>query len=181
MSRNQDDLNLQDRLRADDKEALELIYKKYKSEFIGYGMRYDISEPEILDIYQDSIIAMHQNFIVNQLELKSASLKTYLFGIGKNKIFKSLKSKQRFKTINEEREEYEQVELQDQEPTPRQLVLAARLNQISDSCQKILKMYYYRNLTIDEIVEFSDYKDGNTVRSHKSRCLKRLRSLFENT
>jgi len=179
MNRTEDDLQLQSRLRADDKKALETVYKKYKSEFVGYAKRYDIAETEILDIYQDSIIALHQNFIGSDLKLKSASIKTYLFGIGKNKIFKTLKSKQRFKTVNDEREEYTEVELSSPEPSPRQLVLATRLSQISESCQHILKLFYYRNLTIDEIVELTDYKDGNTVRSHKSRCMKRLKAMFE--
>ncbi|MEM6514719.1 MAG: sigma-70 family RNA polymerase sigma factor [Bacteroidota bacterium] len=179
MTRTEDDLNLQSRLRADDKNALERIYKKYRSEFIAYGMRYDIGETDILDIYQDSIISMHQNFVKSKLELKTASIKTYLFGIGKNKIFKTLKTKQRFKTINDEREEYQEIDLASQEPSPQQLVLASRLNQISESCRSILKMFYYRNLTIDEIVELTDYKDGNTVRSHKSRCIKRLKTMFE--
>jgi len=64
-------------------------------------------------------------------------------------------------------------------PTDRQKALAQRMNEISDSCRSLLKLFYYRGLTIDDIVEQTHYKDSNTVRSQKSRCLKHLKSLLK--
>ncbi|MEL6925658.1 MAG: hypothetical protein AAFO94_16555 [Bacteroidota bacterium] len=39
-------------------------------------------------------------------------------------------------------------------------------------------MFYYRGLSIAEIVEQTDYKDANTVKAYKSRCLKKLKQLI---
>lgn len=179
MSNTASDYKLQVALRADNKHALEQVYTSYRSEFINYSKRYPLDESDILDIYQDAVIAMHQNFVMSQLELKSSSIKTYLFGIGKHKIFKKLKTEQRFLRVEVETSEYTEIELEDTAPSELQLALAKRLDDISESCKSILKLYYYRNLTVDEIVELTQYKDGNTVRSHKSRCLKHLKSLFK--
>lgn len=173
------DYELQIALRADNKKALEEVYTSHRKEFLYYFKSYSLDEADILDIYQDSIVAMHQKFVTDQLELKSSSIKTYLFGIGKNKIFKKLKSEQRFIRVEVEKKEYDEVVLEEHTPSELQLSLAKRLEEISESCQNLLKMFYYRNLTIDEIVELTHYKDGSTVRSQKSRCLRHLKSFFK--
>ena len=74
---------------------------------------------------------------------------------------------------------FEEINLEEDLPTEIQIKLSQNLKLISESCQIILKLFYYRGLTIDEIVEQTEYKDPNTVRSHKSRCLKRLKTLFK--
>jgi RNA polymerase sigma-70 factor (ECF subfamily) len=181
MSRNSTDAELQDLLRSDDKKALETIYVKYKSEFLNYAKKYGLATNNALDIYQDSIIAMHHNFVSSQLVITSSSIKTYLFGIGKFKILKKLKEDDKFLSVEREEETYTEIRIEEFSPTRESILLSENLGKISESCQIILELYYYRNLTVDEIVQLTDYKDGNTVRSHKSRCLKRLKSLFKTT
>ncbi|WP_179021161.1 RNA polymerase sigma factor [Winogradskyella forsetii] len=173
------DSQLQKLLRADDKKALEKVYVDYKAEFLNYSKRYTIDTSDVLDVYQDAIIAMHQNFVTSQLELKTSTVKTYLFGIGKNKLFKKLKQKHRILRVEIETDDYTEIELEHNLPTENQKILAKRLAEISGTCKQLLQLFYYRNLTIDEIVEQTHYKDGNTVRSHKSRCLKHLKSLMK--
>jgi len=174
------DDQLQERLRSDDKAALEGVYNSYRKEFLYYCARYPIDKTAILDIYQDAIIAMHQNFVMSQVVLTSSSIKTYLFGIGKNKLYKKLKEQNRVLLIeNEVSDAYESIDIESQLPTENQVALAKNIAKISESCQIILKLFYYRGLTIEEIVDMTNYKDGNTVRSQKSRCLKQLKSLFK--
>ncbi len=179
MSRNRTDAELQDLLRSDDKEALETIYVTYKSEFLNYSKKYGLSDYDALDIYQDSIIAMHHNFVSSQLVIRSSSIKTYLFGIGKFKILKKLKEEDKFLRVEVEEEAYTEISIEELSPSEKSILLSKNLDKISESCKKVLELFYYRNLTIDEIVDITEYKDGNTVRSHKSRCLKRLKSLFK--
>ena len=175
------DNQLQKQLRADDKKALEEIYTAYKAEFINYAKRYNIEAADVLDVYQDAVIALHQNFVMSQIELRTSTVKTYLFGIGKNKLFKRLKEKQRVLRVEVQHkaDDYIEINLEDDLPTENQQKLAKRLNEISETCKELLNLFYYRNLTIDEIVELTHYKDGNTVRSNKSRCLKSLKTLFK--
>lgn len=174
------DYQLQQRLRSDDKAALEDVYNSYRKEFLNYCTRYPLDKAAILDIYQDAVIAMHQNFVMSQVALTSSSVKTYLFGIGKNKLYKELKEQNRILRIeNEVSDTYESIDIESHLPTENQLALAKNITKISESCQAILKLFYYRGLTIEEIVDMTNYKDGNTVRSQKSRCLKHLKSLFK--
>lgn len=169
--------DLQQRLREDDKSALEYIYKSYKSEFINFSQRYKLNIEDALDIYQDAIIAMYQNFVMQHLELNTSSIKTYLFGIGKYKIFNVLKERSKYLQVVKEQNDYDEIKLEENEFNLYQKQLSNLLSNISESCRDLLKLYYYRNLTINEIVEQTNYKDANTVKSHKSRCMKRLKSL----
>ena len=178
MSRNSTDAELQDRLRSDDKKALETIYVAYKNEFLNYAKKYGLDADHATDVYQDAIIAMRHNFVSSHLVLTSSSIKTYLFGIGKFKILKKLKEANTFLHVETEGEDYAEISIEAPSPSERSVALSKYLDTISESCKKVLELFYYRNLTVEEIVQITDYKDGNTVRSHKSRCLKRLKSLF---
>ncbi|MEM6722224.1 MAG: sigma-70 family RNA polymerase sigma factor [Bacteroidota bacterium] len=179
MSRNSTDAELQDLLRSDNKKALETIYIEYKDEFLNYAKKYGLDVYNATDIYQDAIIAMHHNFVNSRLVLTSSSIKTYLFGIGKFKILKKLKEAKTLLNVETKEEAYTEITLDEPTPSERSVTLSAYLDSISESCRKVLELFYYRNLTVDEIVQVTEYKDGNTVRSHKSRCLKRLKSLFK--
>ena len=163
------DLDLQQRLRADDKSALELVYKTYKPEFISFSKRYEIMPDESLDIYQDAVIAMYQNFTIRKLELRNSSIKTYLFGIGKHKIYEVLKKNKKHLKFIKEEEDFDEIHIDSDNLNYYQQQLADLLKNISESCKELLRLYYYRNLTVREIVEHTSYKDANTVKSHKSR------------
>jgi len=182
MSKNESELLLQSRLRNADKTALEHIYIEHKNAFLNYAVKFNIAKSTATDLYQDSIIALYQNFVVNKIELEKSSIKTYLFGIGKNKIYQHLnKQKHLSHTPFNDVSNYELMNVDDETPTEIQKTLSKNLKLISESCQTILRLFYYRNLTIDEIVEQTTYKDSATVRSHKSRCMKRLKTLFKVT
>ena len=175
------DNDLQNRLRAEDKSALEFVYKSYKSEFLNFSQRYKVDYDDALDAYQDAVIAMYQNFVMNELELTNSSIKTYLFGIGKHKIYRIVKSKQKQLKIENDIEEFRDIEPKGNDLNYYQVELAKLIGNISESCRELLRLYYYRNLSINEIVERTQYKDTNTVKSHKSRCMKRLKSLVSSS
>ena len=169
--------DLKQSLRLGNKVALAEVYNSNRGAFISFALGFDINAEEALDIYQDSIISMYENFYTKQVNVETATVKTYLFAIGRNKILQFLRNKKR---------EIPQITLQDSEVvvepevdnTEYQQLLAEKLKGLSESCRRILRMYYYRNLSINEIVDQTDYKDSATVRSHKSRCMKRLKSFF---
>ncbi len=168
---------LYERLKDGDETAIVEMYDCYQAEFLNFFKKYDINETSLLDIFQDSIIVIYQKILVENLELTSSSLKTYLFGIGKHKVYDYFKKKQ-IQTNDLESLKVNVEDLKsDKEPNIYELKLARGLKQISESCQHILTLFYYRGLSIKDIVEQTDYKDENTVKSHKSRCLKKLKTL----
>ncbi len=172
-------LDVQSRLRNDDKKALEEVYVAYKEAFVNYGLRFNLDRDDLIDVYQDSVIAMHQNFTTKQLHIENSSLKTYLFSIGKHKIFDRLKERKQFVGTFTEEDAYEEIDVSEAVLTNEQQLLQKYFKRLGESCQHILKLFYYRSLSIKEIVQQTQYKDENTVKSHKSRCLKKLIALIK--
>jgi DNA-directed RNA polymerase specialized sigma24 family protein len=53
------------------------------------------------------------------------------------------------------------------------------MNQLSEGCRKVLVLFYYRRYTIEAIMHTLNYKNENTAKANKSRCLKKLREIMK--
>ena len=174
--KNRSNSNLYERLISGDKDTLGDIYLAYKKEFFFYFKKYKINDETLLDLYQDCIIIVYQKFINDGFRLKNSSLKTYVFGIGKNKIYNHFKKNQS-DLLDENSLLDVEKDFEVEEPNAYSRLLSDKLKEMSSGCKQVLELFYYRSLSIKEIVQATDYKDENTVKSHKSRCLKRLKEL----
>lgn len=167
-----------DRIANDDKSVLDALYKEYRDPFLNYFKRYSLSEDEIKDLYQETMIAFYQNGVRGKLADLKSSIKTYVFGIGKYKAIDMLRKQSKKLELPKVEEEFEIIELEEKELSNEQKKLKMYFGQLGESCQKMLTMFYYRGLDIGEIVSIGGYKDANSVKSHKSRCVKQLRNLI---
>ncbi len=169
-----------DKLKQNDLKALDEVYLTYKKEFILFARTFSISEDAIADVYQETIISLYENIQNKKLEHLTSTLKTYLFAIGKFKIYKQLNKNKRLNHegnsihISEEMQLFE-TEVNDE----RQRKLQTALKQLGSKCQKILELYYYNGMTLDEIRTELDYTSKDVLKSQKSRCLKQLKELVK--
>lgn len=174
-----DDIALQKRLREDDKKALEEVYLKNRTYILRFFKDYKSLKPQLEDIYQDSIIDLYQNFVTRQLHLEQGNIRSYLLTIVRRKIYKALKNqKQEHNLVLENEYEPTHQILEIDSNTEEQKLLKLHYQQLGKKCQELLKLFYYRGLSIKEIREEANYKDDNTVKSSKSRCLKQLKMLI---
>lgn len=167
--------SLQQRLRSGDERAFEWIYSEYKEGFLAFGKSYRIDSDELIDIYQDAVIALFQNFVEKQLHLETSTVKTYLYGIGKHLILRATKQGARVIRLDNIQETVEEIEIEEHDESEKSKKLAAAFKTLGEKCKEVLELFYYRGFSIKEIVEATEYKDENTVKSHKSRCMKGLR------
>lgn len=171
--------SLQERLRNGDARAFEWVYNEYRDAFLAFGRGYKMDEDELLDVYQDSVIALFQNFVEKQTELDKSTVKTYLFGIGKFLILASLRRNAKLHRTDSFQDEIEEISLDLPDESERSQQLAHAFGKLGEKCQELLRLFYYRGLSIKEIVTRTEYKDENTVKSRKSRCMKRLRETIK--
>ena len=81
-------------IRAGDERAIDKIYILYKTPFLSWAApRFSLSEAELTDCWQDSIIAFYEQVASGKLQTLDVALKTYLFAIGRNKVLHLLRSK----------------------------------------------------------------------------------------
>jgi len=166
------------RMANDDRSVLDYLYKEYREPFLSYFKKYSISEEELKDLYQDTMIAFYQNGARGKLKTLKSSMKTYVFGIGKHKAVDLLRKKSKTVELDRPVEGFEEIDFGDKELTTQQKKLKKYFAELGESCRNMLIMFYYRGLDISDIVVAGGYKDANSVKSHKSRCVKQLRSLI---
>jgi RNA polymerase sigma-70 factor (ECF subfamily) len=175
------EFSLQQRLRSGDDRAFEWVYKEYKEGFIAFAKSYQLNSDELIDIYQDATIALFQNFVEKQLELEKSSVKTYLYGIGKHLIIKAVKRDSKMVRLDTSQERIVEIEVDVCDDSEQSRKVADAFKKLGEKCREVLELFYYRGFSIKEIVEATDYKDENTVKSHKSRCMKGLREKIKSS
>lgn len=171
-----EDQKILDGIANNDRHVLNKLYPKYRKPFLEYFKDYAISEEEVISIYQDAMIAFYQNGVQGKLEDLTSAIKAYLFGIGKHKAIELLRKKDKENKIPGSELEYEAIDLQEKELSVEQKKLYKHFTKLGENCQSMLRMFYYRGLSLVEIVKIGNYKDENAVKSQKSKCLKKLRS-----
>lgn len=162
------------------------LYQSNRDSFIGFGKKYGLDYDDLSDIYQEAFIALRKHAISGKLQTVKSSLKTYLFGIGKFMIYDRIKEKQKTTTYEplfhgskEDDIAVIQFESEEAQLSLEQHSLRANFKKLGKNCQKLLTLFYSRGLSIDDIVEMTDYKQSSVVRSQKSRCLKSLKTLIK--
>ncbi|MCF6279800.1 MAG: sigma-70 family RNA polymerase sigma factor [Flavobacteriaceae bacterium] len=169
--------NLVELIKQGNVKALEKVYVTNKDSFMFFARKYNISNDDIIDVYQDAILALRDNAIRGKIDGRG-ELRTYLFGIGKYMIYDILKKRKRLHLVDDnmffDKETYSKPLFKEELNTQDKKVKKAFEN-LGDKCKEVLTLFYYRGFTLDEIVEHSNYNSKDVVKSQKSRCLKQLR------
>jgi len=170
-------------LKQGDKNALEKIYLENREGFINFAKKYNVNENDAIDIYQDSIMVLRENAINGRIDDLQSNISTYLFAIGKYKIYYNfrLQSKTVLKNdfdLVEENIDFD-VNLYGQELTKEQKLLKKYYDRLGDRCKSILNLFYYQGYSLDEIRSILNYSNKKVLKSQKSRCIKQLKDLVE--
>ncbi len=178
------DIEKVNHLKSTDRLKLKALYNMYRNAFLNFGKTYGLDEASLCDIYQEAFLALRKQAIRGKLDNLNSSLKSYLFGIGKHMIFDTLKKTE--KTVVLENplrvvsDEIEEIKI---DPVPaltkEQQLLRTFFKKLGKKCQMVLTLFYYRGLSIEEIVQLTDYENANTVKAQKSRCLKTLKQMIK--
>jgi RNA polymerase sigma factor (sigma-70 family) len=171
--------NIRDGQRMD--ETIKAIYRSHFESLSWYVVNNSGSRQDAEDIFQEVLV----NFIdlVQKDKFRGEStVKTFLFSLNRYTWLNELKRRGRALAREEKYERgQEQVELDsshwiaDREGKTAILNLVAELG---DTCQKILLLFYYENMSMKEILDATDYENEQVVRNKKYKCLKQLEKMI---
>ena len=170
-----------EQLKRGDEQGQFRFYDEHKTAFLFFTKRFDLKKEDAIDVYQDACLVIFENAQKGKLDSLKCSLKTYLFGIGKNLIYK------RFQKISNEKEvelgAVEQATLFD--PFEEDISNSQKVEQIRNAlqkmgkkCRNVLTKFYYEEKSLDLIMSEMNYESKNVLKSQKSRCLKQLKALL---
>lgn len=163
-------------------DGLVYLYQQTRKEFEKWvRRRYHVDAHQGLDAFQDAILALRSNISRGRVDDIKSSLKTYLFAIGRNQLLNRLKkqgkeySSEELSTVeNTVTTSYEKQELSERQEKIRDLV-----RRMGEPCHTILKMFYYLGYSMSVISVRLEYKSEDVAKTVKSRCIKKIRTLVE--
>lgn len=171
-----DDLQLVKALQAGDKEAFDQIYDKYhlilyRSAYLILGNPYDAE-----DVLQETFVSAYKN--IGSLR-EGTKLKTWLFSILKNAAYRQGKKNKRERPdefIVEKIDQFSREEGKEETLAQRDQIHQA-LQKLSPKHREALVLYYYNDLTIQEMAQVCGTFQG-TIKSRLHKARKELKKIW---
>ncbi|NND32234.1 MAG: RNA polymerase sigma factor [Saprospiraceae bacterium] len=166
-------------LKYGNPQVLGEMYRQYRTDFIVWmTANYQCSSDVARDIYQDTMITIIGKAQKGELDHLSCSLKTYLYGVAKNKYKEYLRKNGRHMQVEDIAWESLAKESGDDRTGPHLELVKRSLETLGDPCRSVLELYYYHGMSMEEIAKQLPYKNSNTVKNMKYKCLNKLKEIF---
>ena len=158
--------------------ALNQIYNEHYTVILAHVKKNSGDDDDALDIFQDAVVVFYENLRKGKFELKS-SIRTYLFSVARNLWLNKLKAKKRTVGMADE---FDAVSLDDNsldvlEANEKTKLLMKIIDEVNGDCKKLLLMYYYDRLRMDEIALRLNLANANVAKSKKLSCMRKLKNL----
>ena len=167
-----------------DRKILHQQYHSHRTAFIQWASRrYQCEEEALIDVYQEAFIVFYQNLVSKKLTGMKCSIRTYIFSVAKNLLFKQFRKNARKEDSSgddfvllaaDELNMEERLVLSD-----RQKSLKSAIASLGKVCQQLLTLFYYHELDQESIMKRMQYKNRQTVKSQKVRCMRQLEALVK--
>ena len=167
---------------TDNNDAFFFLYDQMHPKFTAYLQKRGGKEVDAEDLLQEGLIVLYKMAKQNRLgDVKN--IQSYFFTICKNFWLNQ------HRKLNREEEMNEFVNEIGEEPAvldhlmekERTQILDGILKTIGEDCRTVLILFYYERKSIKEILLETHYASEAAVKNKKSKCMKSLRELFQNS
>lgn len=134
-------------------------------------------EEDAEDILQDALVVTWQKVMQPDFIL-SSRLSTFVQGIARNLWLNRLKKLGRQTGL----EQVEEVTMEmgfDPARKIDQAKVRQALDQIGESCKKLLSLFYFDGMNMDQIALVMDMSNADTAKARKYQCLKKLGDIIK--
>jgi RNA polymerase sigma-70 factor (ECF subfamily) len=154
------------------------IYNEHKGTFLSFSKKnFNLPKEIAEDIYQDAFLSMHQNIQTGKLTELTVPLRTYLFQIGKNKIFDYYKKTKN--EIDSGLDDFSPIYEEEESNTEeRNLIVYNAVSQMESPCKEILFYYYWEEKSMKEIAQLKEYSNADVAKTQKSKCMKKVKAFI---
>ncbi|MFZ1703795.1 MAG: sigma-70 family RNA polymerase sigma factor [Saprospiraceae bacterium] len=168
-------------LKTDENEALKKLYTLFKKDACNWLQKeFNCSLDESLDVFQTAVIILYDNVVTGKLQQLSSDIKTYLFGIARNKALELVRQKQKEMNYQHQNRWVSYVSENEPDANMEENIRNASqcLLHMGDPCKSLLQLYYFHEKSMEEITSILGYKNTDTTKNQKYKCLKRLQSII---
>jgi RNA polymerase sigma factor (sigma-70 family) len=157
--------------------AISQLYKDHAEITRSFIMGKGGTEQDADDIFQETVVSFIDAVQKSKFRQESG-IRTFLISISKNLWFNEIRRRQRadnrerlFESDRDQEDSDVNEIIQDRE---LKIQLNQLLQNLGDSCRKILELFYYENLSMKEIVLHLHYENEQVVRNKKYKCMQQL-------
>jgi RNA polymerase sigma factor (sigma-70 family) len=167
---------------------MDRFYLSHRTEFLKWSYKtYGLQPETAIDIYQDAVIVLFENYRKGKLNDLRATVKTYFYGIAKNIIFVYLKKQSRQTAYTDVFPDADSADVQHckemdaaQEWTDNTIEIINRaVESLPAKGQEIIHLFYYEKKSLREITGILKYSSENVVKTTKMRYKKALKQWIE--
>ena len=163
-------------------ECVRDIYRKHFDQLSWFVLHNNGNRQDAEDIFQEVVVDFIEAVQKNTFRGES-SVKTFLYSLNKYAWLNELKRRGRAATreVKFDKEyDKEEVDVSHHIANREAKGLIMRVvEQLGDTCKKILVMFYYEDLSMKEIVDKTEYETEQVVRNKKYKCLKQLEQMLD--
>ncbi|MBK7700930.1 MAG: sigma-70 family RNA polymerase sigma factor [Saprospiraceae bacterium] len=169
-----------ERIKSDPDKTLTILYKDLKNDAIQWIKKeFGLHSEDADEIFQTSIVLLYDNVVCGKLTLMTSHIKTYIFSIIKNKIIQLNRAKNRITSYDATEMMLGVIDEEYQEIAQEDLLKAnAALFKLGEPCKSLLELSYYQQMKLDDITLLLGYKNNDTTKNLKYKCMKRLQKIF---
>lgn len=168
------------RIRSNPDKTLSTIYDELKPEALSWiAKEFSLSTIDAEETFHLGIVLFYDNVMTGKLTELTSSIKTYIFAIIKNKVVQHNRIQSKTQLIedntfflNQIFDEYEETNVEDLQKA------RIAMHQLGDPCKSLLELFYYQQMNMDEISTILGYKNTDTTKNQKYKCMKRLQNIF---
>ena len=165
-------------LRNGDDKALKTIYRQHYHTIINMVTNNAGSLQEAKDIYQETLIVFYEKVKEEGFEL-NCQIKTFIYSVSRRLWLKQLQRKQRFNAPLTDTDEFVDLSWEEVGDKEDQYdAMHTALESLGEPCKSILKDFYLRNQSMEEITDKFGYTNADNAKNQKYKCLKRLKKVF---
>lgn len=167
-------------LAANDKTAIETIYRENYGIIQSFILKNHGYSQDARDIFQEAMIVLFEKASSGTFEL-NCQIKTYLYSVCRRLWLKKLQHLQRYAAPNDVSEEIipveEELEIHEKRNEDFNLMEQA-LEKIGEPCRSLLQAYYFQKRNMQDIAEDFGYTNADNAKTQKYKCLIRLKKIF---
>jgi len=165
--------------QSDKDKAMVYIYKRIYTQVSSWMLNNKANVADVEDILQDSLIVLYNKVRKDDIN-KVVNIEAYIFKVCKNLWLRRLQRSGKEINISELSTDIPEsakglTTLEDDEQRKALFQLLSKLGQ---TCQEILKYFYYERISMKEIAIKMGYSGEQVAKNKKSNCLKEVRLIL---
>lgn len=180
MKTNDHEKGLLEGLAANDRNAIETIYRENFSTIKAFIVNNNGYPDDARDIFQEAMIVLFEKAKSSSFIL-SCQIRTYLYSVCRRLWLKKLQKESRFNPSVESVQEIvaveEEIEFHEKRDSDF-ILMENALQKIGEPCKSLLEAFYIEKKSMPEIAETFGYTNADNAKTQKYKCLVRLKKLF---